>query len=335
MGIFFRQVHALLKSGFPVAQACREAERHAPRGLRGLAREMATAAETGGQVSRVLAAHQDLLYPWHVGMVRAAEVAGFLPEAFDQIAHGYEQEWETRSALHLRLGVYLVLGLPAVLLTVPVILMLNHPIPEDGWTPTLVIATLLGYLRTVSLPILIGLVALFVVWQVLGSTAWFQGLQQSAVLRLPVAGRVARVAALERYLATLGLMLRAGVATGEAAEEAARAAGNASLTSRLMTVVEATRTGVPVSQALAATRLFDADTLNMATTGEISGALPDMLTRMASFYREENEGRRKMLLKMAGVVVGVVWLSGMGALVLFGIRSYFDFAFRVYDWMLQ
>ena len=335
MGVFFRELHILTESGIAIGPACRELERHAPGKLRGLAREMAQAVDAGQPISSVMQEHRDLLYPWHIGVVRAAEAGGFLPEAFDQIAHGYEVEWETRSALRLRLFFYVFMGVPALLLVIPSILMLAQPIPKDGWTPELAIETVVHHFRTVSLPIAVGLVALVVIWQALTATAWLQGVQERIVLRLPLVGRVAKAAALDRYLATLGLMMRGGLPIGRAAEEAALAAGNAGLTPRLLEMVPMLREGTPLSSALTETRAFDRETLSMAATGEVSGRLPDMLARAAGYYREENDAKRRMLLRVAQVMFGVLWLSVFGAVALIGVRTYFNFAFRIFDWMME
>jgi len=334
-GLFFRQLHTLTRTGISIAAACREVERRSPGNLRPVARDMAQAAEQGEPISEALEDHRRLFYPWHLGVIRAAEAGGFIPEAFEQIAHAYEVEWETRSALRLRLFVYGALGAPAILLSAPLILTIAQPIPAEGWTPQSVIETVVHYFRTVSLPVAAGLVAIMLLWQMLQAMLWFQTVQQRIVLYLPLVGRVAKTAALDRYLATLGLMLRGGLPIASAAEEASLAAGNPVLTPLLLDLVPGLREGAPLSSLLAETRVFDPDTLNMASTGEVSGSLPDMLTRASGFYREENEAKRRMLLRLAGVVVGVLCLCVYGGLIYLGLRAYFDFAFRTYDWMME
>ena len=333
--MFFRELHTLTRTGISIAAACREVERRSPSNLRPVARDMAQAAESGETISEALAEHRSLFYAWHLGVIRAAEAGGFIPEAFEQIAHAYEVEWETRSALRLRLFVYGTLGTPAVLLSAPLILTIAQPIPAEGWTPQSVIDTVGHYFRTVSLPVAAGLVAIMLIWQMLQATLWFQTVQQMIVLRLPLVGRVAKTAALDRYLATLGLMLRGGLPIASAAEEASLAAGNPVLTPKLLDLVPGLREGVPLSRLLAETRVFDSDTLNMASTGEVSGSLPDMLARASAYYREENEAKRRMLLRLAGVLFGVLWICVFGALIYVGLQTYFDFAFRTYDWMME
>jgi len=335
MGLFFRELYTLTRSGITVAHACRELSRRNASGLGGLAGDMAGAAEAGKPIVTVMEKHPDLFYPWHIGLVRAAQDGAYLPEAFDQIARAYEVEWETRSVLLSRLAFYVVFGLPPILVLIPLLLMLNQPIPKEGWVPRSVMETVVHHFRTVSLPIVVALIALFLIWQAVSGTAWLQGLQQRIVIRLPVAGRVARAAALERYLGTLGLLLRGGIPVTTATAHAAAAAGNVSLTPRLMGVGKSVQDGMGLSLALAETGVFDNDTLSMAATGEVSGALPDMLSRAATYYREEHEAKRRILLRMAGVAFGVFWLCIVGAVAAVGLKVYFGFAFRVMDWMME
>lgn len=335
MTIFFRELHMMLRAGAPAAQACRELSLRAPAGLRPVAREMAEAAAQGERVSGVMQRHRGLFQPWHIGVMRAAEAGGFLPDAIEQIALAYETEWETRSALRLRLFFALFFGLPAILLVLPSIMALREPIPEQGWDIQLMLKTIWSYLARVSLPIGAGVVGLVVIWQALSAFTWFQVLQQRLVVRLPIVGRLARAAALERYTAALGLLLRGGLSPGEAAEEAAMAAGNIELTPVLMQVAPAVREGVPLARALAETRAFDQDTLSLAATGETAGSLPEMLARAAGYYRLENEVRRKTLLRVAGVAIGLIWMCAAGAVFLLGVRTYFDFVFRAAEWMFE
>ncbi len=335
MSVFFRELQTLTRTGITLAPACREIERRSPRGLREMARDMAEAAEQGKPVSSAMEAHRALLYPWHVGLVKAAEAGGFIPEAFEQIAHAYDIEWDTRSALRLRFFFYVVLGLPAILLSLPLLLTIRQPIPPEGWTPLTVIETVKHYFRTVSFPIAAGVTGLISLWQVLQSITWFQAVQQQIVSRLPIVGRVARATALDRYLATLGLMLRGGVPIAQAAEEAALAAGNSAITPKLLDFVPRLREGGTLTELLAGSKLLDTDTLNMMATGEVSGSMPDMLARAAGYYREENEAKRKMLIRLAQLLFGVAWIIAFGALILFGIKVYFDFAFKTMEWMLE
>lgn len=335
MGVFFRQLHAQTKAGIAIGPACRELERRAPTRFRPVARDMAAAADAGQPVSDALVSHTGLLYPWHLGVIKAAETGGFLPEAFEQIAHAYEVEWETRAAFRLQLFFYSTFALPAVLFVIPLLLTVQQPIPKEGWTPQTVIATVVHYARTVSLPIALGLIAIVICWQVLQSFAWVQAGQQRLVIRLPIVGRVARATALDRYLATLGLMLRGGLPIAQAAEEAALAAGNADLTPKLLDFVPHLREGIPLAGLLTGSRLFDADTLSMAATGEVSGALPEMLSRAADYYRADAEMKRHMLQKLAKAGLYLIWAAVAATLFFIGVRNYFDLAFRTQEWFLE
>jgi type II secretory pathway component PulF len=90
-----------------------------------------------------------------------------------------------------------------------------------------------------------------------------------------------------------------------------------------------------LTQALMVTGALDEDTMHLMATGEVSGALPEMLSRAATILRQETDQKRRMALRVAGILMGVLWLVGAGALVLFGVRTYFDFVFRAAEWFTE
>ena len=335
MAMFYRELHSLIKAGITVATACRELEFRVPPRFRSLARDMGAAAEGGKPISSVLEDYRELIYPWHLGVFRAAESAGSLPEAMDQIAAAYELEWQTRAEIGWRVFLYTFIGLPMVLCVIPSILMMNQPYPKDGWTIQYSIQLVRHFFLTVSLPIGAGLLVLFITWRLISGTAWCQALQHRAVLLIPIVGGVSKIGALGRYLSTLAMLLKAGVPLSDSVEEAAMAAGNAGLTPRLLQVAPKVQAGVPLAQALQETRVFDGDTLRLAGTGEMTGSLPEMLGRAAQYCREKYDGKRRVLMKVAGVAITVAFGIVVGILVIWTALSYFDAMFRGLEWMEQ
>jgi MSHA biogenesis protein MshG len=326
---FYRELHSLIKAGITFSTACRELEHRLPHRFRPLVREMGVAADAGKPVSSVLENYRHLIYPWHLGVVRAAESAGALPEALDQIASAYELEWQTRAEVALRVFFYCGLGIPVLMLVLPVILMMNQPMPAHGdWTIEMTITYLRRFFLTASLPLGASVIVLMMTWRMLSATAWFQAVQHRVVLLIPVIGHVSKTGAVARYLSTLAMLLKAGVPVSDSADEAAMAAGNAALTPRLLAVSSKVQAGAPLAQALQETRVFDGDTLRLAGTGEMTGALPEMLGRAAQYLRDKHESQRRMLMRAAGVAFTLAAGIVVGYIVLWGFRSYFDFVFR-------
>ena len=335
MGLFYRQLHALVHSGINLASACREVELRAPTGFRGLAREMAAAAEAGRPISSVLEQHPSLIYPWHLGVLRAAEAAGSLPDALDQIATAYETEWETRAHVSLQMFIYCYLGVPLVLLIIPLFAVLQLPIPKDFWNPESFLHAYLQMAARITLPIAVAIVGFLLTWRVLSVVPWFQAVQQRLVLGIPLVGRLSRVAASERYLSTLAMSLQAGVSLTDSTTEAARAAGNPALTPRLLQVAPKVQAGVPLAQALTDARLFDGDTLRLAGTGEMTGTLPAMLDKAAEYVREQHVRQRKMLMRLVGVGMTLLFGVVVCYIVVWGARTYFDVLFRAAERMQE
>jgi type II secretory pathway component PulF len=335
MAVFYRELHALLKAGITLVAACHELEHRVPREFRALTREMGAAVEAGKPISDVLAQHRDLIYPWHLGVVRAAESAGSLPEALDQIARAYEIEWETRSQIALRVFFYGYLVLPMLVSVIPLIMFMQRPFPKEGWTPASVIAEMKVLFLHTSLPFAEALLAIILLWRIGSATVWFQGVQQRLVLALPLAGRVSRLAASERYLSTLGMLLTAGVPLSESVEEAAMAAGNAALTPRLLEVGPKVRAGAPLAAALREAGVFDADTLRLAGTGEMTGTLPAMLSKAADYVRDTYEMKRRNLMRVGLAGLALLFGAIVFLALYIGFTTYYNFAFRVEQWMQE
>ncbi len=335
MAIFYRQFQTLVRAGINLVNACHELESKAPWQFRGVAREMAGAAEAGKPISTVLEHHRSIIYPWHLGVIRAAELAGMLPDALEQIAHAYEVEWKTRAEISVRLFFYSAFVVPALLINIPVIKFLSAPFPKEGWTPQTAIARMVHDFMTTSVPIGVGIVVVVIGWQLLGAVPWFQAFQQRLVMAIPLIGRVSKLGALERYLSTLGMLLQGGVPVTDATEHAAMAAGNAVLTPRLLRVSKAVQQGQPLAQALVDVRAFDMETLQLASTGEFAGSMPEMLSRASGYYRERHEAARRNLLRVLMVACSVFFGILVGMMLIKGALAYFDYMFRGLDWMME
>ena len=294
---------------------------------------MAEAAEGGRPVTSVLEKYPTYLYPWHLGVLRAAETVGALPEAFGQIAQAYEDEWKTRTQVALHTTFYVIMYLPCVFLILPFLKFFDAPIPKEGWELGTMVQYLLREFHRTSLPLAEACLALVVLWFVLSTMAWFQRAQQWVVLGIPLAGRVVRMAALDRYLSTLSMMLRAGIPLSRGAlrvglrgrEPAAHAAplGDGG------GIGEGARRSF---RRCTATRVFSGDVLQLAAAGEVAGSLPEMLGRAAEMYRVEHQRLRKMLLTVGLALAGAFWVALSGYFFIKLVLGWLNFEFRVGDW---
>lgn len=136
-------------------------------------------------------------------------------------------------------------------------------------------------------------------------------------LGLPVMGPVLRKIAVSRFTRTLGTLLQSGVPILDALEICARTSGNVIIESGIMMVRQSISEGKNMAEPLAATGVFPDMVVQMIAVGEQTGALDQMLNKIADFYEEETDvavsaltsALEPILMVGVGGMVGVVLVA--------------------------
>jgi type IV pilus assembly protein PilC len=138
-----------------------------------------------------------------------------------------------------------------------------------------------------------------------------------AMLGIPIIGGVLRKIAVARFTRTLGTLLQSGVPILDALEICARTAGNVIIEQSIMYVREKISEGKNMGEPLAETKVFPDMVVQMISVGEQTGALDQMLNKIADFYEEETDiavagltsAIEPILMVGVGGMVGVVLMS--------------------------
>lgn len=136
-------------------------------------------------------------------------------------------------------------------------------------------------------------------------------------LQLPIMGPVLRKIAVSRFTRTLGTLLQSGVPILDALEICARTSGNVVIESGIMNVRQSISEGKNMAEPLAATGVFPDMVVQMIAVGEQTGALDQMLNKIADFYEEETDvavaaltsALEPILMVGVGGMVGVVLIA--------------------------
>jgi type IV pilus assembly protein PilC len=136
-----------------------------------------------------------------------------------------------------------------------------------------------------------------------------------ALLRFPVLGDVLLKGAVARFTRTLGTLIASGVPILSGLEITARTAGNKVIAEAIMTARASIREGETVSAPLKTSGVFPPMVVQMISVGEQTGALDEMLTKIAVFYEAEVDTavdtmtsviEPLMIVLMGGMVGGMV-----------------------------
>lgn len=132
------------------------------------------------------------------------------------------------------------------------------------------------------------------------------------ILKLPVIGDLLEKAAVARYARTLSTTFAAGVPLIDALESAAGAAGNAVFRDAILEVRAEVTSGMQMNLAMRNSNIFPDMVIQMVAIGEESGAVDDMLAKVANVYEAEVDNAvdnltallEPMIMAVLGVVIG-------------------------------
>ncbi len=133
----------------------------------------------------------------------------------------------------------------------------------------------------------------------------------TAMLKIPVVGMLLRKIAVARFCRTLGTLTASGVPILDGLEITAKTAGNAVIEDAVMSVRKSVEEGKTISEPLAQTKVFPSMVVQMINVGEQTGALDQMLSKIADFYEDEVDTAVAGLMKL----IEPVMITVLGAII--------------------
>jgi len=181
--------------------------------------------------------------------------------------------------------------------------------------PTKIVLTMSSILQQFWWVGMLGLAAGVVAFQRYYATEAGKRVIDQAMLKIPVLGDVLLKGAVARFTRTLGTLIASGVPILSGLEITARTSGNKIISEAIMTARASIREGETVSAPLKASGVFPPMVVQMISVGEQTGALDEMLTKIAVFYEAEVDTavdtltsiiEPVMIVVMGGIVGGMV-----------------------------
>lgn len=148
------------------------------------------------------------------------------------------------------------------------------------------------------------------------------------VQRLPGLGPMVHGFAMAKFGRAFGVMYRSGVPFSQALAHAADACGNAAVRADVLPAVQRLEQGAGVTESLAATGAFTPLVLDMARTGEETGQMDEMLSKVADFYEEEGATQAQVAAKFVGVACLLAVAAYVGFVVVTFYSGYFASVLR-------
>jgi len=325
VAVLSRQFATMINSGLSLLRALSIlSEQTENASLARMIGEVRQDVERGSSLSASLARHPKAFNRLYISMVRSGEVGGSLDAVLMRLADTIESQVElhrkVKSAMTYPVVVFSLVVFIASAMLLFIVPQFKGIYVELGGTlplPTRILISISDVVKK-YFPILILLS---------GVGGWFlrrwarspkgRPTWDAFVLKVPVFGLLARKGALARFARTLAALTRSGVGILEALEIVADTAGNEVVSLALRDTQRAVKQGDTLARPLSQHEVFPPMVVQMIAVGEETGALDDMLDKIADFYDQEVEATvdaltsliEPLLIVTMGVLVGGMIIS--------------------------
>jgi type IV pilus assembly protein PilC len=325
VAVFSRQFATMINSGLSLLRSLAIlADQTENKSLAGIVNEVRLDVEKGSSLSNALAKHPKAFNRLYVAMVKAGEIGGSLDSVLMRLADTIESQVELRRKVRSAMTYPLVVAVLVLLIVSAMLLfiipMFKNLYAELGGTlpaPTQILINISSIMRKwwwLIFGVEIGGAIAFRRWITTdeGRKKW-----DRAKLKLPVFGGLVRKTAIARFARTLSSLVRSGVPILESMDIVSETAGNDVVTVAVMDTKEAVKTGEGIASRLEDHDIFPPMVTQMIAVGEETGALDEMLEKIAEFYEAEVEATvdaltsliEPLLIVVMGVCVGGMVIS--------------------------
>ncbi|MCP1452462.1 MULTISPECIES: type II secretion system F family protein [Pseudomonas] len=321
IALFTRQMATMLKAGVPLLQAFDIiGEGFDNPNMRKLVDEVKQEVAAGNSFAAALRKCPQYFDELYCNLVDAGEQAGALDTLLDRVAT-YKEKSEAlkakiKKAMTYPAAVVLVAAVVTGILLVKVVPQFESVFSGFGaQLPafTVMVIGLSEIMQQWWWVMLGGLVgAFFGVKYALRRSEPFRDWRDKWLLKLPLIGTLLYKSAVARYARTLSTTFAAGVPLVEALDSVSGATGNVVFKRAVLRIKQEVSTGMQLNFSMRASGIFPNLAIQMTAIGEESGALDDMLDKVASFYEAEVDNlvdnltslMEPFIMVVLGVVVG-------------------------------
>ncbi|EEF59217.1 type II secretion system F family protein [Pedosphaera parvula] len=323
---FTRQLATLVDAGLPLLRGLRVLEKQEKNPtLRGIIGDLGASIEGGSTFSEGLAQHPKVFNRLYINMVKAGELGGVLEVVLNRLAEFMEK------AQKIKGKVIAAMFYPVAVLVVAVVIMailMVYVIPQfetvfagmlEGAQLPAFTRLVLGISRAIKDHFLVtlgGIIAVIIIFMLTIRTKPGRRVWDKFKLKMPVVGPVISKVAIARFTRTLGTLVSSGVPILQALNIVKETAGNVIVANAVMAVHESVKEGETITAPLEASRVFPPMVISMVDVGEQTGALPEMLLKIADNYDEEVDNAVSAMTSLLEPIMIVFLAVVVGSIVI-------------------
>ncbi|HKH48291.1 MAG TPA: type II secretion system F family protein [Thermoanaerobaculia bacterium] len=322
VSIFTRQFSVMLDAGLPLVQ-CLEilGGQEENKTFAAIINDVRSDVESGMSIADAMRKHPKAFDNLYTNMVAAGEAGGILDIILQRLSTYIEKivklNSQVKAAMIYPVAVIVIAAMVVFIIlwkVIPVFAQLFAGLGSEMPLLTRIVIASSNFLGRYFIFIAIILAAGFFAVNRYHQTYRGRRVLDGLLLKIPVLGMLLRKIAVARFCRTLSTLTASGVPILDGLEITAKTAGNAIIEDAVMAVRKSVEEGKTISEPLAETKVFPAMVVQMINVGEQTGALDQMLSKIADFYEEEVDTAVAGLMKLIeplmiailGVVIGTI-----------------------------
>jgi type IV pilus assembly protein PilC len=295
LAIFTRQFATMINAGLPLVQCLDTLTKQTSKAsFRDVIGKVMKDVESGGTLAESIGKHKNVFSELYVQMVTAGEAGGVLDVILLRLATFLEKidalKRKVKTAMMYPSVVLSVAVLATVFLLVFIIPTFAKMFKDFGGQlplPTRIVMGVSDFIRS-KWWLIVGVLAAVVFFaKRLRSSEKGRYKTDAMLLRVPAIGDILMKAAVARFTRTLGTLISSGVPILDGLNITAKTAGNMVIQDAIMKTRASISEGETISGPLRESNVFPPMVVQMIAIGEETGALDDMLGKIADFYEEE------------------------------------------------
>jgi type IV pilus assembly protein PilC len=322
---FTRQLATLVDAGLPLLRGLRVLEKQERNAnLKKILGDLSLSIEGGSTFSEGLAQHPKVFNKLFVNMVKAGELGGVLEVVLKRLAEFSEKaqkiKGKVKAALFYPVAVLIVAVGIMILLMCFVVPKFKDVFGGMGMTLPGFTLLVLGISDIIKNNILgtLGAVVVFVIvfMLIINKTKLGRYLWDKFKLKMPALGPVISKVAISRFTRTLGTLVSSGVPILQALTIVKETSGNVIISNAIGKVHESVKEGETITAPLEASGVFPPMVVSMVDVGEQTGAMPEMLLKIADNYDEEVDNAVSAMTSLLEPIMIVFLAVIVGSIVI-------------------
>jgi len=324
LSVFTRQFATMVNAGLPLVQCMDVLGRQLEKPFfKEVVIQVTADVEGGSTLAEALEKHPKVFSDLYVNMIAAGEAGGILDVILGRLAVFLEKadalQRKVKGAMTYPVIVLTVAGGACVFMLMFVIPVFAKMFSDFGGTlpaPTRIVMGLSDFIRGYWWAIGAGAAAVTFSFKRYRATESGRRTTDKLSMKIPILGNVILKSAVARFTRTLGTLIGSGVPILQGLEITSRTAGNKVIQEAIAATAQSISQGDTIAAPLKESGVFPAMVVQMIGIGEQTGALDEMLSKIADFYDDEVDSAVEALTAAIEPIMIVVMGGMVGSMLV-------------------